>query len=173
VSPPAPAAPVVAAKSRVAVLGKMEFLARAAHPALVPTAWVGRAIALNKSFGGLQVARAATSVKGPFNGGVDVVREFFNARNETWALAVHRTEGHLPEPVVIHANTMTFQRVAVPTAARVDLAGILQQGTPSASRPQIRRIEAPTQRPIFINTKLFKRYLPPPSGPASDRDLPR
>jgi hypothetical protein len=171
VAPPAQAAPVVPPKSGVAVAGRIEHLERASHPALVPTAWVGRTVAVNRNFDGLQVVRAGRAPTSPFIGGVDVVREFFSAKNETWALALHRTEGKLPEPIVIQASTMATQRLAVPPHARIDLAGVLQQDGPA--RPQIRRLDRAAVRPITIAPGSFKRYVPPRDEAASDEEPPR
>jgi hypothetical protein len=166
-APPA-ATPVVAPRSRIAVSARIEHLERSAQPALVPTAWVGKAVALNRGIGGLQIVKAATPTPTPFPSGVDVVREFFTARSETFALAVHHTAGKLPEPVVIQASTMAVQRLAVPAQARVDVAGMVQRGL--QLRPQIRRLDATGLRPITVVPGMFKRYVPPAAEPADDQD---
>lgn len=169
VTPPPATAPVVSPRSKVAVAARLQLLDRAAHPGLVPTAWVGRTVAVNKNLAGLEVTRAGAKVKVPFASGVDVVREFFFARKSTFALATHHAEGRLPEPVVIDTDTLDAQPIPAPPQTRVDLAGLVEEPTAPVARPMIRRIDVAPAAPIKINPNLFKIYR----APASDEAAPR
>jgi hypothetical protein len=162
VAPPPPGTPIVPPTSRALVGGRLERIAGASHPAIAPTAWVNRGIALNRTLTGLQVlAPQGAAPKVPFTAGTDVVRSFFLSRNDTWALAVHYSEDRLPEPVVIQTSTMNVQKLAVPAGSVVDLAGVLEPaGTP---QPQIRRLlPVVPQRTIRIDPQRFRLYRPPP-----------
>ncbi len=160
VAPPAPSATTVSPASKLPVAALLERLATASHPGMAPTAWIGRGIALNKDLAGLQISGGtSTATKAPFATGVDLVREFFIARNDTWALAMHHVEGQLPEPVVIHTGTMNVQRIAAPAQALVDLAGVLEP--PGTPRPQIRQlVPAIPPLPIRIDPRLFQPFIP-------------
>jgi hypothetical protein len=160
---PAPlGAPVVPPASSAPVVAKMERLLVASHPGLAPSAWVGGGVVANQDQAGLQMVRGtAAAPKVPFTAGVDVVRDFFSAQNETWALAVHREEGQLPQPVLIQASTLNVQKIAIPPQARVDVAGVLEpEGAP---RPQIQQLTPSRSPAMRLDVGRLRSYTPPES----------
>jgi hypothetical protein len=174
ISPPPAAAPVVPTVSRVRVAGRIDRIESARRPGLVPTAWIGRGIALNRGLGLQVLGRQGDEGKVPFSKGVDVVREFFNADENTVALFTHHEPGQkFAKAYFAHTGTMETHQIATPDQTRVDIAGVLQEG--NVSKAQIREIPASPPRPIRINPSLLRRYIPPAllEDPADRERRPR